>query len=256
MTIFCSVFSGALTSSFFSVFSGSSCVSVSSLVSSSISSTSSTSSNSIIDFLVNWVTSFTSRLEVSYGIASLLAPLHPVIKIIIKTNNKILLFKWLTSILMSLLYNIRQKNNVSILLIILIGKIIKFFHRETIIAMTSNLALDPPTFTMIKYYKTYQEGNNSMNQYQKIKKGEFGAWLSIIAYIVLALTKIIIAQMTHSQALRADGLNNATDVVASISILIGLKISRRPPDHNHHYGHFRAELIASLVAAFIMVTVG
>ncbi|BAM47981.1 cation diffusion facilitator family transporter [Amphibacillus xylanus] len=95
-----------------------------------------------------------------------------------------------------------------------------------------------------------------MNQYQKIKKGEFGAWLSIIAYIVLALTKIIIAQMTHSQALRADGLNNATDVVASISILIGLKISRRPPDHNHHYGHFRAELIASLVAAFIMVTVG
>src|SRR5690606_9371696 len=154
---------------FFSVFSGSSCVSVSSLVSSSISST---SSNSIIDFLVNWVTSFTSRLEVSYGIASLLAPLHPVIKIIIKTNNKILLFKWLTSILMSLLYNIRQKNNVSILLIILIGKIIKFFHRETIIAKTSNLALDPPTFTMIKYYKTYLKGNSSMNQYQKIKKGE------------------------------------------------------------------------------------
>lgn len=95
-----------------------------------------------------------------------------------------------------------------------------------------------------------------MNQYQKIKKGELGAWVSIIAYIVLALTKIIIAQMTHSQALRADGLNNTTDVVASISILIGLKISRRPPDHNHHYGHFRAELIASLVAAFIMVTVG
>lgn len=95
-----------------------------------------------------------------------------------------------------------------------------------------------------------------MNQYEQIKRGERGAWLSIIAYLFLATVKIIFAQLTNSQALRADGLNNATDVIASISILIGMKISRKPPDHNHHYGHFRAELIASLIASFIMVTVG
>ena len=95
-----------------------------------------------------------------------------------------------------------------------------------------------------------------MNQYEQIKQAERGAWLSIITYLLLATVKIIFAQLTHSQALRADGLNNATDVIASISILIGMKISRKPPDHNHHYGHFRAELIASLIASFIMVTVG
>ncbi|WP_130859644.1 cation diffusion facilitator family transporter [Gracilibacillus phocaeensis] len=95
-----------------------------------------------------------------------------------------------------------------------------------------------------------------MNQYDKYKEGEKGAWLSIITYLVLACVKLLIATIGNSAALRADGLNNTTDVIASVAILIGLKISRKPPDADHHYGHFRAEMIASLIAAFIMMTVG
>ncbi|WP_186579218.1 cation diffusion facilitator family transporter [Aquibacillus kalidii] len=95
-----------------------------------------------------------------------------------------------------------------------------------------------------------------MNQYENIKQGEKGAWISIFAYILLSAIKLIIAYIGSSSALRADGLNNTTDVIASIAVLIGLKISRKPPDNDHHYGHFRAETIASLIAAFIMVTVG
>ncbi|WP_163529564.1 cation diffusion facilitator family transporter [Halobacillus ihumii] len=95
-----------------------------------------------------------------------------------------------------------------------------------------------------------------MGEYENIKRGEKGAWVSIIAYLVLAAVKLIVAAIGNSEALRADGLNNTTDVIASIAVLIGLKISRKPPDEDHHYGHFRAETIASLVAAFIMVTVG
>ncbi|SFL40905.1 cation diffusion facilitator family transporter [Gracilibacillus orientalis] len=95
-----------------------------------------------------------------------------------------------------------------------------------------------------------------MDQYRKYKEGEKGAWLSIFTYILLATVKLAIASIGNSSALRADGLNNATDVVASIAILVGLKISRKPPDEDHHYGHFRAEMIASLIAAFIMMTVG
>lgn len=95
-----------------------------------------------------------------------------------------------------------------------------------------------------------------MNHSDNLKAGEKGAWLSIIAYIFLAITKLIIANIGGSDALRADGLNNSTDVIASIAILIGLKISRKPPDGDHHYGHYRAETIASLFAAFIMMFVG
>lgn len=89
-----------------------------------------------------------------------------------------------------------------------------------------------------------------------LKKGEKGAWISISAYLILSITKLTIAYTGNSEALRADGLNNSTDVIASIAVLIGLKISRKPPDEDHHYGHYRAETIASLFAAFIMMTVG
>ncbi|GGF16268.1 putative transporter YeaB [Halobacillus andaensis] len=95
-----------------------------------------------------------------------------------------------------------------------------------------------------------------MGEYENLRKGERGAWISIIAYLILATVKLIVASIGNSEALRADGLNNTTDVVASVAVLIGLKISRKPPDEDHHYGHFRAETIASLIAAFIMMTVG
>lgn len=95
-----------------------------------------------------------------------------------------------------------------------------------------------------------------MNRADDLKKGEKGAWISIIAYLFLATVKLVIAYIGHSEALRADGLNNSTDVIASVAVLVGLKISRKPPDEDHHYGHYRAETVASLFAAFIMITVG
>ncbi|THF79546.1 cation diffusion facilitator family transporter [Cohnella fermenti] len=95
-----------------------------------------------------------------------------------------------------------------------------------------------------------------MEAYEKIKQGERGALLSIGVYIVLACMKLWIGFAYHSEALRADGLNNSTDIVASAAVWIGLRISRKPPDQNHRYGHFRAETVAALLASFIMLVVG
>jgi cation diffusion facilitator family transporter len=95
-----------------------------------------------------------------------------------------------------------------------------------------------------------------MQEYTDLKRAEKGAWISIGTYLFLSALKLIIAYIGGSQALRADGLNNATDIVASVAILIGIRVARKPPDMNHHYGHFRAESIASLIAAFIMISVG
>jgi len=83
-----------------------------------------------------------------------------------------------------------------------------------------------------------------------------GAWVSIVAYLFLSFFKLISGFSFNSEALIADGLNNTTDIVASIAVLIGLKMSRKPADDDHPYGHHRAETIASLVASFIMATVG
>ncbi|MGM0904386.1 cation diffusion facilitator family transporter [Mesobacillus maritimus] len=95
-----------------------------------------------------------------------------------------------------------------------------------------------------------------MDRHEQIKSGEKGAWVSILAYLVLASVKLTAGLIWQSDALWADGLNNSTDIIASVAVLIGLRISRKPADQNHLYGHYRAESIASLVASFIMVTVG
>lgn len=95
-----------------------------------------------------------------------------------------------------------------------------------------------------------------LTQYDEIKQGEKGAWVSITAYLALSALKLGAGYWFISGALVADGYNNLTDIVASVAVLIGLRISQKPPDKDHPYGHFRAETIAALVASFIMATVG
>lgn len=92
--------------------------------------------------------------------------------------------------------------------------------------------------------------------YLDLKRGERGAIISIIAYICLSALKLIVGYMANSEALKADGLNNATDIIASIAVLVGLKLSQRPADDDHPYGHWKAETVASMVASFIMLAVG
>ncbi|MHA7964872.1 cation diffusion facilitator family transporter [Paenibacillus sp. CAU 1782] len=93
-------------------------------------------------------------------------------------------------------------------------------------------------------------------KFAELKLGERGAIVSIIAYIVLSALKLTIGFMSGSEALKADGLNNATDIVASVAVLIGLRLAQKPADKDHPYGHWKSETIASMVASFIMMAVG
>jgi cation diffusion facilitator family transporter len=99
-------------------------------------------------------------------------------------------------------------------------------------------------------------GDPYVDAYDNLKQGERGAWVSIAAYILLSVFKISMGYITGSEALTADGINNTTDIIVSLAVLIGLRISRKPPDKDHPYGHMRAETIASLVASFIMFAAG
>ncbi|WP_428910053.1 cation diffusion facilitator family transporter [Niallia sp. Krafla_26] len=97
---------------------------------------------------------------------------------------------------------------------------------------------------------------DDQQKYRDLKLGERGAIISIIAYICLSALKLAIGYMADSEALKADGLNNTTDIIASIAVLIGLRLSQKPADLDHPYGHWKAETVASMVASFIMMVVG
>ncbi|GLO68346.1 hypothetical protein MACH08_41300 [Oceanobacillus kimchii] len=67
---------------------------------------------------------------------------------------------------------------------------------------------------------------------------------------------LYIGNISNSEALKADGLNNTTDIIASIAVLIGLKLSQKQADEDHPYGHWKAEMVASMIASFIIMVVG
>lgn len=91
---------------------------------------------------------------------------------------------------------------------------------------------------------------------QDLKKAETGAILSIVAYIFITVLKLVVGNLANSKALIADGLNNSTDIIASLVVLIGLRIARKPADKDHTYGHWKAENVASLITSFIMLLIG
>lgn len=95
-----------------------------------------------------------------------------------------------------------------------------------------------------------------MSNINNLKLAQRGAYLSIITYITLSMVKLYFGTEYNSAAVRADGINNLTDIFSSVAVLIGLKISIRPPDANHPYGHLKSENIASLVVSFIIMFVG
>ena len=80
-------------------------------------------------------------------------------------------------------------------------------------------------------------------------------WLSITGNIVLFALKYWAGIVTGSLALIADAWHTLSDSVSSVIVLIGGKISRKPADSNHPFGHGRAEHIAAIIIGVILAII-
>lgn len=81
------------------------------------------------------------------------------------------------------------------------------------------------------------------------------AWFSIGGNFLLAGIKVLAGILGNSYALIADAIESTTDIFGSFLVLLGLRYAKRPPDHNHPYGHGKAEpLITFVVVAFLVVS--
>lgn len=80
--------------------------------------------------------------------------------------------------------------------------------------------------------------------------------LSIAANIALAAFKFVAGTLSGSIAIIADAWHTLSDSLSSLVLLVGIKISERPADAEHPFGHGRAELIASIVIGMLLAAVG
>lgn len=80
----------------------------------------------------------------------------------------------------------------------------------------------------------------------------FAAWISLISNALLTVIKLAVGLLFHSQVLVADGVHNAGDLIASAAALGSMRISNRPADKDHPYGHGKAEVIGAGLVAIIL----
>ena len=87
-----------------------------------------------------------------------------------------------------------------------------------------------------------------------MERGSVAVHIGLFANTFLALLKTGIGIMAHSPALLADGINSTSDTAYGIVVSIFMKISKKPADKEHPYGHEQMESIAAVVVGAFVVT--
>lgn len=80
--------------------------------------------------------------------------------------------------------------------------------------------------------------------------------ISIITNLFLSIVKIVFGTIFVSHALVADGIHSLSDLITDIVAIIGNKISMRPADEKHPYGHGKIEYITSIIIGIIIMSLG
>lgn len=80
--------------------------------------------------------------------------------------------------------------------------------------------------------------------------------LGSIINALLIVLKFIAGVIGHSGAMMADAVHSLSDFISDIIVLVFIKISSKPKDHNHAYGHGKYEHLATAVISLILVVVG
>ena len=86
--------------------------------------------------------------------------------------------------------------------------------------------------------------------------GSLSGIVGICVNLLLSIIKLAAGLISASSAIIADALNNLSDAGSSIVTLISFKISSKPADRGHPFGHARMEYISSMIVSFIILLVG
>ncbi len=91
--------------------------------------------------------------------------------------------------------------------------------------------------------------NSSVSSDKAIKATQLGILISVILVVVKALT----GKLGASYALIADATESGADILCSALLWVGLKVSLKPADDKHPYGHGKAEPLVALVIGLFLV---
>lgn len=100
---------------------------------------------------------------------------------------------------------------------------------------------------------------NSENINDKQVRADYGKVASIagiLLNVLLFAGKLTIGLISNSVSITSDAVNNISDASSNVVSLFGFKLSKRPPDSEHPYGHGRYEYLSALMVAVLIMIIG
>lgn len=91
---------------------------------------------------------------------------------------------------------------------------------------------------------------------KRVKYGMTAGILGIVSNVVLCAAKLIVGFIGNSITIIADAVNNLSDAASSVITVFGFRISARPADKEHPFGHHRYEQISALIVAILVLAIG
>lgn len=79
------------------------------------------------------------------------------------------------------------------------------------------------------------------------------ATVGLVVNLLLGIIKLTGGIVGSSFALISDAINSLGDVFMSLVVLFALRVAQRPPDEEHPYGHTRAEAVAGISVALLVI---
>ncbi|MEG0273907.1 MAG: cation diffusion facilitator family transporter [Longicatena sp.] len=86
--------------------------------------------------------------------------------------------------------------------------------------------------------------------------GNLASIVGIVNNIVLCLIKFVAGTLAQSVSITADAINNLSDAGSSVISLVSFRLSSKPADEEHPFGHARYECIASMIVACLILILG
>jgi cation diffusion facilitator family transporter len=76
---------------------------------------------------------------------------------------------------------------------------------------------------------------------------------SVLAAVLLTTMKLVVGLLTHSLGLLAEAAHSGLDLIAAVVTFLAVRVSGRPPDSEHHYGHGKVENLSALIETLLLL---
>ena len=88
----------------------------------------------------------------------------------------------------------------------------------------------------------------------RLKKAKIVTAIGLVLNLLLASVKIAVSFIFNNLSLLADGLDSGLDITTTVLSLIAIKISDKPADKEHQFGHSKIESLFSLGIAVLLIS--